>query len=130
MQKIMKTCPSISPHNFHFTTAKIFPQQGNVNERRHLSTSHPRLTFLLLSHPSSLSAQYKTSPSPPPYIGFSPLSSFPLFLILYLFLPSQSTCASHHLLLLSLLKAKKSQISPLNRSYFNGKQLDIKKGDE
>lgn len=32
MQKIMKTCPSISPHNSHFTTVKIFPQQGNVDK--------------------------------------------------------------------------------------------------
>lgn len=40
---------------------------------------------------------------------------------------SQQTSASHRTLLLSLLKAKENQISPLNHSYFNGKQLDIKK---
>lgn len=39
---------------------------------------------------------------------------------------SQQTSASHRMLLLSLLKAKENQISPLNHSYFNGKQLDIK----
>lgn len=41
--------------------------------------------------------------------------------------PSLRTSASHRMLLLSLLKAKENQISPLNHSYFNGKQPDIKK---
>lgn len=51
---------------------------------------------------------------------------FPLFPP-FLSSPSLRTSASHRMLLLSLLKAKENQISPLNHSYFNGKQPDIKK---
>lgn len=55
------------------------------------------------------------------HVRFFPL--FPPFLSS----PSLRTSASHRMLLLSLLKAKENQISPLNHSYFNGKQPDIKK---
>lgn len=118
----MKTCPSISLQNLCFTTVKIFPQQGNVSERRHRSTSHLRLAFLLSLIPR------------PWYPCSSPYDinlHFHLCLCLSLSISSSSpsTCASHRPLLLSLLKAKKSQILLLNHSYFNGKQLHIKSGD-
>lgn len=130
MQNIMRTCPSIRLHNLHYTTIKIFPQQDHVNEQHHLETSHPMLALLSLSYLfldfPVLSVWYKPSLSPSPSFCLS--SSIPSpFSISF---PSRSTCASHRPLILSLLKAKRSQTSPFNPSYFNGKQLNIKKGHE
>lgn len=101
MHNIMESWPSISLPNLLLITVKIFPQQGNVNGWHHLSASHPLLARLLLSHPSFLipslllfSPSYEPSLSPStPFVSLS--------------FPSFSTCASHCLLLLSLLKAKK-----------------------
>lgn len=98
MQKIIKTCPSISPHNFHFTTVKIFPQQGNVNEWRHLSTSHPLLALrlslsslliLLFLYVFDINLYFILSLLLPPLP-----SSFPLSFFLYLFPISVNMCKS------------------------------------